>query len=215
MRLITELNMDTHTLVEETNGKKHYYIEGVFLQSEIQNKNGRVYPYQIMSKEVNRYLKEQVQQNRAFGELGHPEGPNINLERVSHMITDLHAEGKNFIGKARIMEGTPYGDIAKAMLENGARLGVSSRGIGSVESSQGVHYVKEDFKLATAADIVADPSAPDAFVRGIMEGAEWVYDNGSWGQQELEEAKKDIERAGYKHLAEVKMNTLTKFFDRL
>ncbi len=178
MKLFREINEEVQILTEESDkGDKKYFIEGVFLQGNLKNRNGRVYPMEILDKEATRYSKNFIEQKRAFGELGHPEGPTINLERVSHMITSLHREGDNYIGKAKVMD-TPYGKIVKNLIDEGAKLGVSSRGIGSLEEKSGVNFVKDDFQLATAADIVADPSAPDAFVNGILEGKEWVYQAG-------------------------------------
>jgi len=177
MKLITENIEDIQILTEEKDGKKNLYIEGVFLQSEIKNRNGRIYPFSVLEKEVGRYNEEYVKTGRALGELGHPDGPTVNLDRVSHRITSLKAEGNNFIGKAQIL-ATPMGNIAKSLLEEGVKLGVSSRGMGSINRQENANYVMDDFMLATAADIVADPSAPDAFVNGIMEGREWVWDNG-------------------------------------
>ena len=179
MKLISE-HVDEIEYITESNkdGSKNYKIRGVFMQSEIKNRNGRMYPYNILEKEVSRYNREYVNQKRAFGELGHPDGPTVNLERVSHMITKLNPDGKNFIGEAKIMD-TPYGKIVKNLIDEGAKLGVSSRGMGSLEpNAKGMQVVKDDFYLATAADIVADPSAPNAFVEGIMEGKEWVWENG-------------------------------------
>tara|TARA_X000001036_G_scaffold440061_1_gene494088 strand:- start:1251 stop:1895 length:645 start_codon:yes stop_codon:yes gene_type:complete len=177
MKLITENIEDIQILTEEKDGKKNLYIEGVFLQSEIKNRNGRVYPFRVLEKEVSRYNEEYVKTGRALGELGHPDGPTVNLDRVSHRITSLKSEGNNFIGKAQIL-ATPMGSIAKSLLEEGVKLGVSSRGMGSIDRQESASYVMDDFMLATAADIVADPSAPDAFVNGIMEGKEWVWNNG-------------------------------------
>jgi hypothetical protein len=178
MKLITERIEEVKYLVEEKGGKKHHFIEGVFLQANVVNRNNRMYQPESMEREVNRYNKEYVKENRAFGELGHPDSPTINLHRVSHMIKNIRQEGHNFIGKAKIMD-TPYGNIVKNLIDEGARLGVSSRGMGSLkETKEGYNLVQDDFYLATAADIVAEPSAPDAFVRGIMEGKEWVWDNG-------------------------------------
>ena len=185
MKLITEQIENVQILTEEKDGKKLLYIEGVFLQSELTNRNGRRYPFEVLNREVERYNEEYVKTKRALGELGHPDGPTINLDRVSHRITDLRAEGNNFIGKAQILD-TPMGKIAKSLLDEGVQLGVSSRGMGSIEKQEGVSVVRDDFMLTTAADIVADPSAPDAFVNGIMEGKEWVWDNGI-----LKEAKVD------------------------
>ena len=182
--------------------KKNYKIRGVFLQSEIKNRNGRVYPKETLAKEVSRYNREFVNQKRAFGELGHPDGPTVNLERVSHMITDIHEDGNNFIGEAKIMD-TPYGKIVKNLIDEGAKLGVSSRGMGSLERGRGGQsVVGKDFYLATAADIVADPSAPDAFVEGIMENKEWVWDNGVIKEREIEEYKEYIAQAKRLKIAE-------------
>jgi len=178
MKLFREINEEVEILTEESDGgEKKYFIEGVFLQGNLKNRNGRIYPMEILDNEAGRYSKNFIEQKRAFGELGHPEGPTINLERVSHMITSLRKEGDNYIGKAKVLD-TPYGKIVKNLIDEGAKLGVSSRGIGSLEEKSGVNYVKDDFQLATAADIVADPSAPDAFVNGILEGKEWVYQAG-------------------------------------
>ena len=185
MKLITEQIEDVKILTEEKDGKKLLYIEGVFLQSELKNRNGRMYPFDVLNREVERYTEEYVKPKRALGELGHPDGPTINLDRVSHRIVDLHAEGHNFIGKAQILD-TPMGNIAKSLLGEGVQLGVSSRGMGSIDKREDISVVRDDFFLTTAADIVADPSAPDAFVNGIMEGKEWVWDNGI-----LKEAKVD------------------------
>ena len=177
MKLITETIEDVKLLTEEEDGKKLLYIEGVFLQSELKNRNGRMYPFDVLNREVERYNEEYVKSKRALGELGHPDGPTINLDRVSHRITSLRAEGNNFIGKAQILD-TPMGNIAKNLLGEGVQLGVSSRGMGSIQKSEDCNVVADDFMLTTAADIVADPSAPDAFVNGIMEGKEWVWNNG-------------------------------------
>jgi hypothetical protein len=177
MKLITEQIEDVQVITEGTGADKKLYIEGVFLQSELKNRNGRVYPFQVLEREVGRYNEEYVKTKRALGELGHPDGPTVNLDRVSHRITELRAEGNNFMGKAQILD-TPMGKIAKSLLGEGVQLGVSSRGMGSIDKREDTSYVMDDFMLATAADIVADPSAPDAFVNGIMEGKEWVWDNG-------------------------------------
>lgn len=201
MKLFREINEEVQILTEESEkGDKRYFIEGVFLQGNLKNRNGRVYPMQILDKEASRYSKNFIEQKRAFGELGHPEGPTINLERVSHMITSLRKEDDNYIGKAKIMD-TPYGKIVKNLIDEGAKLGVSSRGIGSLEEKSGINYVKDDFQLATAADIVADPSAPDAFVNGILEGKEWVYQAGLLvtrntlaAEEMVEEAKKELKK---------------------
>ena len=216
MRLIKELNEDLQFIVEESeSGKKSLYIEGVFLQSNLQNRNGRVYPREIMAKEVDRYMQEQVNTKRAYGELGHPDGPNINLDRVSHMITSLREDGNNWIGKAKILD-TPMGNIAQSLIKEGAGLGVSSRGLGSLkENSEGINEVQDDFMLATAADIVADPSAPDAYVQGIMEGREWVYVKGVWQEREIEETQQFIKKASSKDLAEAKMQAFQTFLNKL
>jgi hypothetical protein len=178
MKLITELNESIKYVTEKTeSGKKTMYIEGVFLQSEIKNRNGRVYPKAVLEREVNRYNEQFVQKGRAFGELGHPDGPQINLDRISHIIESLTQDGSNFIGRAKITD-TPMGNIARGIIESGGQLGVSTRGMGSIKlNKEGVNEVQDDFHLATAADIVADPSAPDAFVNGIMEGVEWIWEN--------------------------------------
>ena len=216
MRLIKELNEDLQFIVEESeSGKKSLYIEGVFLQSNLQNRNGRVYPREIMAKEVNRYMEEQVNTKRAYGELGHPDGPNINLDRVSHMITSLKEDGDNWIGKAKILD-TPLGNIASSLIKEGAGLGVSSRGLGSLkENKDGINEVQDDFMLATAADIVADPSAPDAYVQGIMEGKEWVFVKGIWQEREIEETQQFIKKASSKDLAEAKIRAFNEFLNRL
>jgi hypothetical protein len=216
MRLIREEVANTKFIVEEKLGKsKQYFIEGVFLQSELQNRNGRMYPESTMDREVGRYLKEAVQANRAYGELGHPDTPSINLDRVSHLIVDLRKEGTNWIGKAKILE-TPMGNIARGLLDGGANLGVSSRALGSLkENKQGVQVVQDDFTLSTAADIVADPSAPDAFVRGIMEGVEWVYVDGKYLERHIEEAKRIIKATPSKRLAEQSLIEFSRFLKKL
>ena len=214
MKLITETIEDVQVLTEERNGKKDYKIKGVFMQADIKNRNGRVYPVETLAKEVRRYSKEFIEKKRAFGELGHPDGPTVNLERVSHMITSLKPEGKNFIGEAKIMD-TPYGKIVKNLIDEGAVLGVSSRGMGSIQQQGGRNLVGKDFYLATAADIVADPSAPDAFVEGIMEGKEWVWDNGMLKSKSVEEYKEEIERTKRHELAEVKSKIFTDFINKL
>ena len=214
MKLITEEVQDAKYIVEEVNGKKQYKIKGVFLQADIKNRNGRIYESDILTKEVDRYSKEFINKKRAFGELGHPDGPTVNLERVSHMITALKPEGKNFIGEAKIMD-TPYGKIVKGLIDEGAQLGVSSRGMGSLVQKNGSNYVGKDFYLATAADIVADPSAPDAFVEGIMENKEWIWDNGEIKAKDIEEYKKYIEKAKSIQLAEAKANVFAKFLEKL
>ena len=214
MKLISEEIQDAEYLVEETNGKKAYKIRGVFLQSDIKNRNGRIYENAILSNEVNRYTKEFIDKKRAFGELGHPDGPTVNLERVSHMITSLTPEGKNFIGEAKIMD-TPYGKIVKGLIDEGAQLGVSSRGMGSIIQRNGANYVKNDFYLATAADIVADPSVPDAFVEGIMEQKEWVWDNGVLVEKDIEAWKQEIRMAKRKALDEAKLKIFDSFLKKL
>ena len=214
MKLITEQAVQSEFLIEEIDGKKNYKIRGVFLQADIKNRNGRVYPKEILEKEVSRYNREFINKRRAFGELGHPDGPVVNLERVSHMITDLHPDGKNFIGEAKIMD-TPYGKIVKNLINEGAQLGVSSRGMGSLVRRSGVNEVGRDFYLATAADIVADPSAPDAFVEGIMEGKDWVWDNGIIKEKDIEEWKQYINEAKRIRLAEAQAEVFKKFIEKL
>ena len=214
MKLISEEVASAEYLVEEKNGKKEYKIKGVFLQSNIKNRNGRVYPREILVREVNRYTKEFINKNRAFGELGHPDGPTVNLERVCHMVKSLKPDGDNFIGEAKIMD-TPYGKIVKGLIDEGAQLGVSSRGMGSIMSRNGINFVKDDFYLATAADIVADPSAPDAFVEGIMESREWVWDNGVLKQVDIESWKQQIQEAKRTVLEEKKLNVFKSFLTKL
>ena len=194
VKLISEEIQDVEYITEQKeNGKKNYKIKGIFMQADIKNRNGRVYPQEVLEKEVRRYNKDQINNNRAYGELGHPEGPTINLERASHMITKLFPDGKNFIGEAKVLS-TPMGEIVKNLLDDGAKLGVSSRGMGSLNQKNGANYVRDDFYLATAADIVADPSAPNAFVQGIMEGKEWVWNHGTLVEAELVRMKDRIER---------------------
>ena len=196
VKLITEANdfsASNYIIEQKEDGKKDYKIKGIFMQSNIKNRNGRVYPRDVLMKEVKNYDSKFIQKNRAFGELGHPDGPTVNLDRVSHMITSLKPEGDNFIGEAKIMS-TPMGEIVKSLMDEGATLGVSSRGMGSLDQRGGVNYVKNDFKLATAGDIVADPSAPSAFVEGIMEGKEWVWDHGSLVEAQVYEMKERIEK---------------------
>jgi hypothetical protein len=202
MRLICETLEDVEFVCESTStGGKNYFIEGVFMQANVKNRNGRIYPKDILQKEAKRYEQNYINQNRAFGELGHPEGPTVNLERVSHLIQSLKMEGNNFIGKAKVMD-TPYGKIVKNLIDEGARLGVSSRGMGSLKpAGRNVSQVQDDFYLATAADIVADPSAPAAFVNGIMEGREWIWDNGLLDEREITRIKHDIQ---HKSINEVK-----------
>ena len=218
MKLICELQEAVdYELIEAVNDKpKQYYIEGIFMQSETKNKNGRIYPLEVLEKEVKRYVKEYVEPKRAFGELGHPDGPTVNLDRASHMITSLVKEGSNFVGRAKILD-TPNGKIVKSFIDEGARLGVSSRGMGTLksESKDKAQIVQNDFFLATAADIVADPSAPNAFVEGIMEGKEWVWDNGLLREQDIERAKKIIEAAPSKQLEEIKLREFSKLMSNL
>jgi hypothetical protein len=215
MKLITEEIESVQVLTETVNGKKTLYIQGVFLQSECVNRNGRLYPFSIMEREVNRYNENYVKKGRALGELGHPDGPTVNLDRVSHKITSLTCEGKNFIGKAQILS-TPMGKIAESLLNSGVCLGVSSRGIGSLrENNNGYKEVGEDFMLATAADIVADPSAPDAFVQGIMEGVEWVYD-ASRNNWLIENTKNKINNlVDQKLLEDYKLSLFNEFLNSL
>ena len=215
MKLIREEINEAQYIIEEDNGKKSHKIKGIFMQANIKNRNGRVYPMEVLEKEVNRYNKEFIERKRAFGELGHPDGPTVNLERVSHIITELKGDGKgNYIGEAKITD-TPYGKIVKSLIDEGAQLGVSSRGMGSLENKGGTNYVKSDFYLATAADIVADPSAPQAFVNGVMEGKEWVWDNGIIKEVEVNELRKEIERAKRHELAEKKAAVFNKFLKNL
>jgi hypothetical protein len=216
MRLIREVYEQTNTIVESKLGKgKEYFIEGIFLQSNITNRNNRMYSEAIMDKEVGRYIKESVEKNRAYGELGHPDTPSINLDRVSHMIVSLRKEGTNYIGKAKILE-TPMGQIARGLLDGGANLGVSSRALGSLQTNnEGVQIVQDDFMLSTAADIVADPSAPDAFVRGIMESKEWVFVDGKFVEQHIEEAQRSIRKASSRNLEEAKILAFQKFLSKI
>jgi hypothetical protein len=214
MKLITESIEDVQVLEEEVNGKKNLHIEGVFLQGDIKNRNGRIYPLNILDREVRRYNEQYVTAGRALGELGHPEGPTVNLDRVSHKIISLKAEGSNFIGKAQILS-TPMGNIAKSLLESGVKLGVSSRGMGSMDERNGANYVRDDFMLATAADIVADPSAPDAFVNGIMEGKEWVWDNGIIKESKVAKYHKYISESTRKNLEEKSIKVFEDFMFNL
>ena len=214
MKLITETIENIEVLTEERNGKKDYKIKGIFMQADIKNRNGRIYPVGTLAKEVKRYNEQFINKKRAFGELGHPDGPTVNLERVSHMITSLKPEGKNFIGEAKIMD-TPYGKIVKNLIDEGAQLGVSSRGMGSLQSGSQGNVVGKDFYLATAADIVAAPSAPDAFVEGIMEGKEWVWDNGVLKSMEVERYKQEIEKTKRAELAETKASIFKDFLSKI
>lgn len=213
MFLITETTEDVRFLTEEKDGEKQYFIEGIFMQAEKKNRNGRVYPKKTLLDEVKRYNKEYVQKNRAMGELGHPEGPTVNLERVSHIINDLREENDNIIGKAKILE-TPYGKIVKNLMDEGAKLGVSSRGMGTLKERGGVNEVQKDFMLS-AVDIVADPSAPDAFVNGIMEGKQWIWDNGLMREQVIDSYQKMISSASSAELNETKLNAFKDFLSRL
>jgi len=214
MKLIKELVESVSYIVEETDGKKTMFIEGPFLVYDQKNRNGRLYEKHVLGKEVNRYMEDYVNKNRAFGELGHPETPTINLERVSHLITHLHDNGQHWVGRAKILE-TPMGNIAKNLIDGGAQLGVSSRGMGSLVSKNGVNVVQPDFHLATAADIVADPSAPGAFVQGIMEGKEWMLVNNVWTEVHLEEAKQEIVKASRKDIEKVSLRIFENFLRKL
>jgi len=215
MKLITEVVEDIQYLTEQNDeGEKSYYIEGIFMQAEKPNRNGRIYPKEVLEKEVNRYNKEYVMKNRAYGELGHPQGPTINLERMSHLIKEIKVDGNNFIGKAKIMD-SPYGNIVKNLIKEDASLGVSSRGMGSLKRKNGINEVQKDFYLATAADIVADPSAPDAFVNGIMENVEWIYENGVWSQKDLENAKEEIHETSKANLEKKKIQIFEDFINNL
>ena len=210
MKLISEHVEDIEYITEaDEDGKKNYRIKGVFMEADIKNRNNRMYPMNVLEKEVSRYNKEYVQQKRAFGELGHPDGPTVNLERVSHMITKLYPNGKQFVGEAKVMD-TPYGKIVKNLIDEGAKLGVSSRGMGSLEPRRDMHVVKDDFYLATAADIVADPSAPNAFVEGIMEGKEWVWDNGIVKEVDIAKYRAELRKES-KRLEEKKAEVFKKF----
>lgn len=214
MKLITEINEEVQILTENTETGKSYFIEGIFLQGDIKNRNGRVYPVDILDEEIDRYTKNYIDASRAFGELGHPDGPQINLDRVSHMIKTLKKEGNNYIGKAKIMD-TPFGKIVKNLIDEGARLGVSSRGLGTLENKGSAAFVQPGFTLATAADIVADPSAPDAFVRGIMESKEWVYESGVWKAKEIEQFRKELSKTKIRKLEEVALKGFNKFLRNL
>ncbi len=217
MKLITEQVCDLSFITEEIGGKKSLFIEGVFLQSDVKNKNGRMYPKEVLQREVKRYNEQYVKTKRAFGELGHPDGPVINLERVSHMITGLKEDGKDFVGKAKVMTNTPYGKIVESLLEEGAQLGVSSRGMGTLKKEKGANVVQDDFYLATAADIVADPSAPNAFVEGVMEGREWVYENGVFKEEELARLKGKLENTSRfsKDREEIILESFKHFFSKI
>jgi len=214
MKLIKEITETVSYLVEESDGKKSLHIEGPFLVAEKKNRNGRLYEYNTMKKEVARYTEEYINKHRAFGELGHPESPSINLDRVSHMITSLREDGNTWIGKAKILD-TPMGNIARSLIEGGAQLGVSSRGMGSLKNVNGVNVVQPDFYLATAADIVADPSAPGAFVQGIMEGKEWMLVNGVWTEQDHSQAIQKIRQASRQEIEEVSLHIFENFMKKL
>ena len=215
VKLFSEAVENVEYICEEKDGgNKSYKIRGIFMQADIKNRNGRVYPMEILQNEVQKYNKNFIKENRAFGELGHPDGPTVNLERVSHMITSLTPDGKNFIGEAKIM-ATPMGEIVKNLMDEGAKLGVSSRGMGSLDQKNGANYVRDDFYLATAADIVADPSAPNAFVEGIMEGKEWVWNNGALVEAELVELKQKFDVKKRQRNAKVEALEFAKFLKRL
>jgi hypothetical protein len=217
MKLIREINEQVQYVTEESvdeSGKKSLYITGPFLQTEVRNRNGRIYKRDTMLNEVKRYTEQYINKNRAFGELGHPDTPSINLDRVSHMIVDLHQEGNNWIGKAKILD-TPMGTIARQIIEGGGQLGVSSRGMGSLKSENGVNIVQDDFYLATAADIVADPSAPDAFVRSIMENKEWMLVDGVWTAMDMDLAKTEIKKASRNEIESVSLRIFENFIKRL
>ena len=209
MLLITEVNDNVKLVTEEVNGEKQYHIDGIFMQAEQKNRNGRVYPKKTLMKEVQRYNNEYVKTNRAMGELGHPDGPQLNLERVSHLIKELRVDGNDIYGRAKILD-TPYGKIVKDLVKEGVKIGVSSRGMGSLKQVNGINEVQEDFNLA-AVDIVADPSAPDAFVEGIMEGKEWVWENGILTARRIESYKKQIKSASKSNLEEAKLYAFADF----
>ena len=215
VKLFSESIEDVEYICEEKeSGKKNYKIRGIFMQADVKNRNGRIYPLDVLQKEVAKYNKNFIQQKRAFGELGHPEGPTVNLERVSHMITSLTPDGKNFLGEAKILE-TPMGKIVKNLMDEGAKLGVSSRGMGSLDQKKGANYVRDDFYLATAADIVADPSAPNAFVEGIMEGKEWIWNNGALIEAELVELRQKFDVKNRQRDAKVEALEFAKFLKKL
>lgn len=214
MKLISEVVQEVKYITEEKNGVKALYIQGPFLVGETKNRNGRIYPIGTLAKEVNRYNEEYVKTNRAFGELGHPDSPSINLDRVSHMITSLKQEGNQFIGKAKILE-TPMGKIAKSLMDGGATLGVSSRGMGSLKEVNGTNIVQDDYYLATAADIVADPSAPGAFVQGIMEGKEWVWNNGIVSEVNIVEYHEQMKKAKQRQIEEISLKIFENFLSKL
>lgn len=217
MKLITEVNEQVQFIAEEReDGKKNYFIKGIFMQGDVKNRNGRTYPIDLLEREVERYSNDYIDKNRAYGELGHPSGPTINLDRVSHMIKELYRDGNNFIGKAKIMTETPMGNIVKNLMDEGASLGVSSRGMGTLKpNKQGIAEVQKDFYLATAADIVADPSAPDAFVEGVMEGKEWVWDNGIIKEAQVDQYRQEIETSSTRGVEEAKMRVFEDFISKL
>ena len=215
VKLFSEAVEEVEFITEaKESGGKNYKIRGIFMQADVKNRNGRVYPMEVLEKEVTKYNKNFIRENRAFGELGHPEGPTVNLERVSHMITELHPDGKNFIGEAKIMD-TPMGKIVKNLMDEGGKLGVSSRGMGSLDSKNGANYVRDDFYLATAADIVADPSAPNAFVEGIMEGKEWIWNNGSLVEAHVADLKKKFDVKQRQKQANMEALEFAKFLKML
>ena len=215
VKLFSEAVEEVQYITEEKeDGGKNYKIKGIFMQADVKNRNGRVYPFEVLEKEVKKYNKNFIREKLAFGELGHPEGPTVNLERVSHLITDLYPDGKNFIGEAKIME-TPMGKIVKNLMDEGAKLGVSSRGMGSLDQRNGANYVRDDFYLATAADIVADPSAPNAFVEGIMEGKEWVWNNGALVEAHVAELKKKFDVKKRQRDAKMEALEFAKFLQKL
>mgnify|MGYP001173734743 CR=1 FL=1 len=214
LKLITEEIQDATIIAEEVQGVKNFYLTGTFLQAEVTNRNGRRYPKELLEREIARYNNNYVSRNRALGEMGHPNGPGINLDRVSHMITEIHQQGNDFIGKAKILD-TPYGKIVKNFMSEGITLGVSSRGVGTLKAANGYQLVQDDFMLATAADIVADPSAPDAFVRGIMEGKEWVMAQGTWNEIDYDRTKRELKEATRRDFEEKAMKSFANFLSKL
>jgi hypothetical protein len=214
MKLITELTEDIKYVKENIgNGDRNYFIEGVFMQSEVKNRNGRVYPKNTLAKETSRYINEYVNKGRALGELNHPTGPTVNLDRVSHIVKELYEDGKNIYGKAKVLD-TPMGKIVKNLIDEGAQLGVSTRGMGSLKNKNGYQEVQEDFMLA-AIDIVADPSAPNAFVNGIMEGREWVFSNGIWSERQLANSRKIIKNSSSRNLEKNIVNIFKEYFGNI
>lgn len=214
MKLLRELTEEVQILTESVKGKKKFFLEGPFIQGEVQNRNGRSYPMQVLEKEVHRYIKEYVETNRAYGELGHPDTPIIQLDRVSHMIRELRQDGNNFYGKAEILE-TPNGNIVKALMEAGASLGVSSRGIGSLKQEGNIDIVQNDFRLMTAADIVADPSAPDAYVTAVMENKEWIFVDGKIMEKDIDQMQREVRNASSSQLDEVYSSLFIKAIEKL